>query len=276
LRQGGAGLAGSHGSGVGPSGVRSPAQDEQPFSCTSTGFASQMLPSYDSGNPRRLTGVAWAGTGTGECTVTASISASISALDPQGEPHEIAAGSCVGCTGTSVANTGYTCVQDTQNDVNCTGEWLMSYTITFQVPPDHTFDSASPGCTIAGSTMTCTLSGSPVVAPEFGGTGGDQAVRDGQAGEAAVRAQYDIGEKKQVNVNGRNRILDGLNKEAVTEVKNVDYQAYTLQLKDCLAYAKSLKLRFDLYVRGGANPTRLSKPLQAAIDAGDITRKDIP
>lgn len=48
-------------------------------------------------------------------------------------------------------------------------------------------------------------------------------------------------------------------------MKNVAYQAYTQQLKDSLAYAQQEGLRFDLYVRGGANPTILSKPLRDAI-----------
>jgi hypothetical protein len=56
-----------------------------------------------------------------------------------------------------------------------------------------------------------------------------------------------------------------LNDVAVTEVKNVSYQAYTQQLKDSLTYAQQNGLQFDLFVRGGANPTTLSGPLQDAI-----------
>ena len=56
-----------------------------------------------------------------------------------------------------------------------------------------------------------------------------------------------------------------MNSSAVSEVKNVGYQAYTQQLKDSLSYAGANGLRFDLYVRGGANPTTLLRPLQEAI-----------
>lgn len=48
------------------------------------------------------------------------------------------------------------------------------------------------------------------------------------------------------------------------------------RLKDSLAYAQQSGLRFDLYVRGGANPTTLSKPLAAAIRNGDIGLRYIP
>ena len=95
--------------------------------------------------------------------------------------------------------------------------------------------------------------------------GGAATVRVGQAGEAAVRGAYDIGPKATAVVNGRARIFDGLNGVAVTEVKNVGYQAYTQQLKDSLAYAQQNGLQFDLFVRGGASPTVLSGPLQDAI-----------
>ena len=106
--------------------------------------------------------------------------------------------------------------------------------------------------------------------------GGVGPVRVGQAGEAAVRSAYDIGPKATVEIGGRTRILDGLNAEAVSEVKNVAYQAYTQQLRDSLAYAQQNVLRFDLYVRGGANPTTLSGPLEAAVRRGDITLRVIP
>lgn len=106
--------------------------------------------------------------------------------------------------------------------------------------------------------------------------GGAASVRLGQAGEAAVRGGYDIGPKATVYINGRTRILDGLNDSAVTEVKNVSYQAYTLQLKDSLAIAQRDGLDFDLYVRGGANPTVLSRQLRAAVTDGQLNLKFIP
>lgn len=91
-----------------------------------------------------------------------------------------------------------------------------------------------------------------------------------------MRAAYDIGPKVTVEIGGRTRILDGLTDEAVTEVKNVGYQAYTQQLKDSVAYAQQNGLRFDLYVRGGANPTALSGPVRDVIANGDINLRAIP
>ena len=98
-------------------------------------------------------------------------------------------------------------------------------------------------------------------------------MRVGQAGEAAVRGAYDIGPKATIQINGRTRILDGLNDTAVTEVKNVGYQAYTQQLRDSLAYAQQTGRQFDLYVRGS---TTLSGPLQDAITSGQINLRLIP
>ncbi|WP_179251328.1 RHS repeat-associated core domain-containing protein [Enemella evansiae] len=95
-------------------------------------------------------------------------------------------------------------------------------------------------------------------------------------GKPAVRSRYNIGPKETRVVNGRTRIFDGLNRFAVSEVKNVKYQAFTQQLKDSLAYAQSSGLRFDLYVRGGSNPTVLSGPLGAAIRNKLIRLRYIP
>lgn len=107
-------------------------------------------------------------------------------------------------------------------------------------------------------------------------SGGAAAVRIGNAGEAAVRSMYDIGPKATRVIGTRTRIFDGLSLTAVSEVKNVGYQPYTQQLKDILSYAQQNKLRFDLYVRSGSNPTILSGPLEEAIRNGDITLKFIP
>jgi RHS repeat-associated protein len=104
-------------------------------------------------------------------------------------------------------------------------------------------------------------------------TGGAGPVRAGQAGEAAVRSRYDIGEKATRIIDGRKRIFDGLNDEAVSEVKNVASQSYTRQLKDSVAYAQRTGRRFDLYTR---KDTRLSKPLRSAIRDGHINLRTIP
>ncbi len=108
------------------------------------------------------------------------------------------------------------------------------------------------------------------------GTGGAGVVRIGQAGENAVRGVYDIGPKATRTIGDNTRIFDGLNSEAVSEVKNVGYQAYTQQLKDSLAYAQGNGLYFDLYVRSGGG-SRLSGPLADAIAGNPMFRlKYIP
>jgi len=53
----------------------------------------------------------------------------------------------------------------------------------------------------------------------------------------------------------------------------VGYQAFTSQLRDYAAFAGQNGYTFDLYVRA---TTKLSAPLQAAIDAGSITLKFLP
>jgi RHS repeat-associated protein/fimbrial isopeptide formation D2 family protein len=91
--------------------------------------------------------------------------------------------------------------------------------------------------------------------------GGAASVRLGQAGEAAVRGAYDIGPKVTAEIGGRTRIFDGLNGEAVSEVKNVARQSLTQQVRDDITYAREKGLRFDLYVRPG---TEVSGPLSVA------------
>jgi len=90
------------------------------------------------------------------------------------------------------------------------------------------------------------------------GVGGAGAVRIGQAGEVSVRSAFDIGPKATRIVNGRTRIFDGLNSNAVSEVKNVRQLSFTRQLRDYADYASQHGLRLDIYVRGG---TSMSAPL---------------
>ena len=98
-------------------------------------------------------------------------------------------------------------------------------------------------------------------------------MRVGQAGEAAVRSAFDIGDKAAIDVAGRMRIPDGLTETTIGEVKNVRSLSYTQQLRDFSTYASENGLRFDLYTRP---ETQLSGPLLDAIDAGAINRMDIP
>jgi hypothetical protein len=68
---------------------------------------------------------------------------------------------------------------------------------------------------------------------------------------------------------GGYRVPDVLDEAAgvIGEVKNVQSLSYTSQLRDYVAHAQANQMQFDLYVRGS---TRLSGPLQEAVDAGDI------
>ena len=95
----------------------------------------------------------------------------------------------------------------------------------------------------------------------------------GQAGESAVQDAYDIGSKVRIDINGRVRIPDGLTDSTLSEVKNVAYQSFTRQLRDYLDYSLDNELDFNLYLRP---TTRISGPLQDAIDNGLINRLYIP
>ena len=53
----------------------------------------------------------------------------------------------------------------------------------------------------------------------------------------------------------------------IGEVRNVANLSYANQLRDFAAHAKAQGLKFNLYVRAD---TRLSGPLQEAIDMGQI------
>jgi hypothetical protein len=94
-------------------------------------------------------------------------------------------------------------------------------------------------------------------------TGGAGPVKTGQEGEAYVRAHYDIGKKPTIiTINGNGRIPDGINHEAISEVKNVSKLSNTKQLRDYAEMAKKKGLRLDIYVRNRGN-TKISGPLRA-------------
>lgn len=79
----------------------------------------------------------------------------------------------------------------------------------------------------------------------------------------------------KVEVNDRNRIPDFYNEKEglVVEVKNVEKQSYTLQLKDNVKIAQDNKTTLILYVRKN---TVLTKSLQEAIDNGIIELRRLP
>jgi RHS repeat-associated protein len=100
-------------------------------------------------------------------------------------------------------------------------------------------------------------------------TGGPVPVQTGKIGEqlAGIAAS-----KLRVAIPGtlRTRIPDELTATVLREIKNVAYQARTMQLRDFLAYAQSAGVTFILEVRQN---TVLSKPLQQLVDAGLIELK---
>ena len=93
----------------------------------------------------------------------------------------------------------------------------------------------------------------------------------GAAGEQAVRGRYFRGLKRQIMINGRLRIPDGIlaaeHMKILTEIKNVARQAYTRQLRDYADYAKRNGFDFFLCVRPNK---RLSQSLKNAEKAGDV------
>jgi RHS repeat-associated protein len=100
----------------------------------------------------------------------------------------------------------------------------------------------------------------------------------GEAGEAAVRAAVDIGDKTRFLVPGNGkafRVADGFNSKTrvLTEVKNVKRLSLTAQLRDFIAIAKANNAKFVLYVR---TDTKLAGTVLAAEDAGDIVIRYIP
>jgi hypothetical protein len=96
----------------------------------------------------------------------------------------------------------------------------------------------------------------------------------GEEGEKAVSAVHYIGEKIGIVVNGQKRVPDGLIPGVVlSEVKNVAKLRDTQQIADYVDYAIRNEIRMDLYTR---SDTVLSKGLQSLVDAGIISRHNIP
>jgi len=88
----------------------------------------------------------------------------------------------------------------------------------------------------------------------------------GLAGERAYGA---IKNTQSILVNGRTRIPDILRttQKLIGEIKTVKYQSLTSQIKDYMTFAQKNNFTFRLVVD---KATKLSKPLQQAVDAGKI------
>ncbi len=105
------------------------------------------------------------------------------------------------------------------------------------------------------------------------GVMGAAIVAIGARGEQLVRSAFSIGDKAAVMVNSRMRIPDGLSRNVVTEIKNVAYQANTLQLRDLATAALQSGRRLDLWVRTN---TVISGPLQQAVGNSNGTIRILP
>ncbi len=118
----------------------------------------------------------------------------------------------------------------------------------------------------AGFTNT---QANPTIAPKTSTpTGGAGPVRAGQRGETVVAQKTGLTKNTAINtglVTGKGRIVDFFKPKvgAVHEVKNVSYQAWTGQIRDGMALARSIPGgTYTLWVREG---TVLSRPLQEAM-----------
>jgi hypothetical protein len=95
----------------------------------------------------------------------------------------------------------------------------------------------------------------------------------GRAAEAVVGIPANA-PKPSIRIPGSTalRFPDRLTEDTLEEVKNVQYQALTQQIRDYLAYAQANQLTFILHVHP---ETKYSGPLQDLIDAGQIVSKKI-
>ncbi len=115
------------------------------------------------------------------------------------------------------------------------------------------------------------MSTEPVSTLDLAGLGlGIRLIRGlGLLGEAAAGIAKNTTRIPSLTGTAAYRVPDVLNRSTrlIGEVKNVGRLSYTSQLRDSAAYARQQAFRFELTVREG---TRLSGPLQQAVDAGDI------
>lgn len=146
------------------------------------------------------------------------------------------------------------------------------------VPGGGFVNCAMQGCGGGGWAMAAL----PIVGGEIRGASSVFSVGEkmaavaakGRRGEEAVRKVANIGEKVAIDINGTRRVPDGI-VEAVSlnEVKNVGRQGLTVQIRDYLQFAKDNKLQFNLYTN---EETKISRPLQDLIDAGEINHYRLP
>jgi hypothetical protein len=130
------------------------AETDTPFSCSAAISGLSGKPAYYTQSDE-LAHAVWAGGTSAECSVPmTSISVSLSAVDPEGTPHVLAANSCDECDSADAPSDRWTCQQSTQD---CSGVWSITQDTTFVAPTDGTFNGGN-GCVADGATSTCTFS----------------------------------------------------------------------------------------------------------------------
>ncbi len=80
--------------------------------------------------------------------------------------------------------------------------------------------------------------------------------------------------KRGIDIPGttRRRYPDFVDQDELIEVKNVQQQGLTLQLKDYISFAKEKNIPMTLHVRPN---TKLTKPLKQAIEDNGIEIKNL-
>ena len=136
-------------------------------------------------------------------------------------------------------------------------------------PSSTAFDRTLAGVSLAANFFI------PVL-PNFGAA--TRAARTlGRAGEEAAGIVRNTKRIDSLTGTAAFRVPDVLDEAAmiIGDVKNVGRLSFTRQLRDFTAFAKARDFTFELTVRAG-DGTRLSGPLQQAIDAGDIVLRQLP
>jgi RHS repeat-associated protein len=134
---------------------------------------------------------------------------------------------------------------------------------------------ASTGANAADDAAKAPSSGTGTTAAEKGGGAGKSPGQAGKEGEAMVPGKKNTDQIGSPSGDKKYRVPDRLDDEAKTlgEIKNVDKQSLTSQLRDYSAWAKENGYTAELWLR---SDTKVSGPLQRAFDCGDIIRRDIP
>lgn len=122
--------------------------------------------------------------------------------------------------------------------------------------------SAAAVVPVAGIAATATK-----FATKYSGDALSVARTLGRAGESAAGITKNTERIESLTGTAKFRIPDELSNKVLREVKNVEEQALTHQIRDFLLHAEQQGLKFDLVVRKN---TQVTRPLQELIDQGRI------